>query len=92
MQFVKMNSDRSRCVSFKFGVPQSSDLGPMLFIFMGNDIATAFKCHERLLSTVDLKIFYTTCEGCFVYKLNCLHLNLNNCFVIYYHRELKPII
>lgn len=55
-QYVENLSTRSNVFSPTSGIPQGSNLGPILFLIFINDLADVIKC-ENLLFADNLKIF-----------------------------------
>lgn len=55
-QFVEHGGHRSRNYIATSGVPQGSNLGPLLFLIFMNDITSIIGCHQLLFAD-DLKIY-----------------------------------
>lgn len=85
------------------GVPQGSNLGPLLFLLFINDLPKIFSC-ERLLYADDLKLFMRidSLDDCMFLQhqldllqnwcsLNHLHLNVNKCKVLTVTRRKEPL-
>ena len=102
-QFVEIEGFRSAEYTVKSGVPQGSNLGPLLFLLFINDLADSLTC-LKLFFADDLKIFskITSVDDCkhLQNELNSLdewcannklNLNLSKCFVVSYSRKKSPI-
>ncbi|GBN72621.1 hypothetical protein AVEN_233001-1 [Araneus ventricosus] len=87
------------------GVPQGSNLGPLLFILFINDLTCVFKYSGCFLFADDLKLFGSIRSdldsvvlqrdlGClFKWHIdNRLHLNIEKCSVLSYTRKAQPLI
>lgn len=49
-QYVAINGKKSKLLSNRYGVPQGSILGPLLFLIFINDIPSSVKCIPRLFA------------------------------------------
>ena len=102
-QFVEIEGFRSYEYIVRSGVPQGSNLGPLLFLLFINDLAVLLTC-LKLLFADDLKIYceISTISDCQRLQSeldlvsswcdnNRLNLNISKCFVVSYSRK-KSII
>ena len=93
-QFVEFQGVRSKYVVPTSGVPQGSNLGPLLFLIFIDDLPGLLNC-RKLLFADDLKLCYkiTSISDCHllqndIYTLvdwckhNRLELNIDKCFII----------
>lgn len=96
-------------VSYKFtntsGVPQGSNLGPLLFILFINDLCSILEFSDYLLFADDLKLFrqvrsvadaallQSDLNGLFNWCIcNKLFLNINKCNVLSYSRRTDTLV
>jgi ribonuclease P/MRP protein subunit RPP40 len=99
---VEIQNVRSNLVMPTSGVPQGSNLGPLLFLIFINDLPPVINCH-KLLFADDLKIYceitVNDCESlqgdinslvnwC---NVNHLILNIEKCSIMTFSRTLSPI-
>lgn len=104
IQFVAHNGFRSTNYVATSGVPQGSNLGPLLFLLFINDICKVIKSNQLLFAD-DLKIFasITKEDDCMLIQAdllrleewciqNKLDLNPSKCSVISYTRKRTPIL
>ncbi|GBM59470.1 putative RNA-directed DNA polymerase from transposon BS [Araneus ventricosus] len=102
--YVYFNNAVSREFSGTSGVPQGSNLGPLLFILFINDLTSVFKYSECLLFADDLKLFSSMNSNIDAVLLpsdldclfkwctvNKLHLNIEKCSIISYTRKSQPL-
>nr|CAH7725950.1 unnamed protein product [Callosobruchus chinensis] len=103
-QYVSCNGHLSETYVASSGVPQGSNLGPLLFLLFINELTDSLDCH-KLLFADDLKIYATisdedscrnlqtqlnkVAEWC---KHNLLQLNIAKCKVCSYSRKSQPLI
>nr|CAI5825566.1 unnamed protein product [Callosobruchus analis] len=98
-QFVEYEGFRSKLYTPTSGVPQGSNLGPLLFILYINDLATSLTC-PKLIYADDLKLYHTisTENDCRELQLslvsverwcdkNHLSLNAKKCVIVTYSRK-----
>lgn len=104
-QQVRIGKNLSERYVATSGVPQGSNLGPLLFAFFINNLSACVQFSESLLFADDFKIFktvstYSDCQQlqCDVdsitqwFKNNRMSLNINKCHVITFTRKINPII
>lgn len=102
-QFVAYNGYASSSFVATSGVPQGSNLGPLLFLLFINDLGDYIQC-EKLLFADDLKIFHSVRSGedcqylqCQINQLhnwctaNMVEMNINKCCVMTYTLKVQPI-
>lgn len=103
-QFVAYNGYYSMPYIATSGVPQGSNLGPLLFLLFINDICYNLKCN-CLLFADDLKIYSAIQDIDDCVKLqsdlniimdwcitNRLHLNTTKCKTVTYSRKHQPVV
>ena len=102
---VKIGLSVSDAFSNKSGVPQGSNLGPLLFLIFINDLSSVLQPNCRLLYADDTKVFkvircLTDCtelqnmlcsftEWC---SRNFMRLSIDKCNIISFHRKHYPIV
>lgn len=99
-QFVECKGFRSKKFAVNSGVPQGSNLGPLLFLIFINDISECVKHSECLLFADDFKLYKTLSSIDDCIKLqediaavhewslrNRLKFNLNKCQVVTFSRK-----
>ncbi len=104
VQYVKICGHESDTFSVTSGIPQGSHLGPILFLLFFDDITKVIKHSTCLLYADDLKLFrkVKTVLDCSAIQRdldeisawchrNFLHLSINKCQVISFHRNKHPI-
>lgn len=102
--FVFYNGYSSNIFAMPSGVPQGSNLGPLLFNIYINDLLVRLNC-LNLGYADDLKIYSTvnTPQDCIKMqtnlaiifqwsKLNKIHLNIEKCSVVSFTRCVNPIL
>jgi hypothetical protein len=103
-QFVDCNGHYSLPYPTRSGVSQGSNLGPLLFIIMINDLPNVLKTCTPLLFADDLKLVYeirneSDCDSLqqdidmvFEWSINNkLHFNVSKCSVLSFSRSRSPI-
>lgn len=99
-QYVKFKKCKSSTFVAKSGVPQGSNLGPLLFLIFINDLPTILQYTECLLYADDVKIFKTLgdTDDCELIQsdlnklnewcqLNKLYLNISKCKCLSFTRK-----
>lgn len=105
LQFVRVRGEISHPFKAVSGVPQGSNLGPILFIIFANDIPNVIKHSEVLLFADDVKLYKTVktildasllqkdIEALENWTLeNGLKLNAAKCFVVSFSKIKEPIL
>uniref|UniRef100_A0A1Y1KS26 Reverse transcriptase domain-containing protein n=1 Tax=Photinus pyralis TaxID=7054 RepID=A0A1Y1KS26_PHOPY len=103
-QYVTYNDFTSDLYVASSGVPQGSNLGPLLFLIFINDIGAAISNHFLLFAD-DLKLYYSisSINDCLFLQdrinaifswciANNLHLNIKKCKVISFTRRRNPVL
>jgi hypothetical protein len=104
-KIVKISNTKSNPLQVSSGVIQLGHLYLFLFLIFINDIYTVFKHNQFLLFADDIKIYFTVNHINDCLKLhqdldhfskwcldNGLHLNVNKCMKISFHRKRSNII
>lgn len=73
-QYVEIMGAKSKIYSSSSGVPQGSNLGPMLFIIAINDICVSLENSSALLYADDLKVFSNVASN---HECECLQRDLS---------------
>src|SRR3984885_15376093 len=105
-QLVKCNDQFSNLRIIRYGVPQGSNLGPLLFLLYINDLPSASTLLHFILFADDTNIFYShksldslmklvnseLSTAADWFKANRLSLNLNKTSFIIFHSHRKSIL
>lgn len=104
-QIVEIGGEKSNPIRATSGVPQGSHIGPWLFLIFIDDITKVIQNSYVLLFADDIKIFRQINNVIDAVKLqedinrisvwcnnNQLHLNINKCKLMSFHRKAMPII
>ena len=103
-QYVKYRNYKSNIIKPASGVPQGSNLGPLLFLLFIDDLGDVISC-QKLFFADDLKLFLkitstldcqqlqqNICSVCDWASKNRLSLNKDKCFAMTYSRKKENII
>lgn len=98
--YVSINNFNSTCFTNVSGVPQGSNLGPLLFLIFFNDIENAVKYSEVLMFADDLKLYRTirSIDDCKLLQhdlmniiewcdINDMKMNISKCSVTSYTKR-----
>ena len=98
-QYVSYNCYNSTTYIATYGVPQGSNLGPLLFLLFINDLSEILMCH-KLFFADDLKLFtdINGADNCDALQSeldqlniwctdNKLHLNTSKCKIVSFSRK-----
>lgn len=102
-QYVVYRGHRSDVISPSSGVPQGTNLGPLLFLIFMDDVCDVLDC-DKLLFADDLKIYCAvhSISDCLYLQhqlelleswcqVNGLQMNPNKCRVVSFTRKLIPV-
>lgn len=104
-QYVSRNNFKSKTYSANSGIPQGSNLGPLLFNIFINDVTEKIAYSKIILYADDLKLFKQIDSVQDVADFQCdlstlqnwsqenkLKFNLSKCYVMTYTRKLHPFL
>lgn len=104
-QFVSVNDGKSDLKNISFGVPQGSNLGPLLFLVFINDLSR-LKLHGRIqLFADDTVVVYSSSDARLIvqyiqqdlqllqefFRSNLLSLNLQKTTYMVFHSSRRPV-
>ena len=102
---VRIKGNYSQYKTMSSGVPQGSNLGPLLFLLYINDLPTYIQNASLLILADDCKVYHTINNPSDRFALqtdinnfaiwshkNHLPLQINKCQVVHFHRKKEPLL